>query len=173
MTKTSFATHLFRKEGNVWDIAIYVPQVEATKLTDLVDKRVLCSINKKMTIHAALMPQGNGDFFINTNKETRKKLNLEVDDKVEITLEKDTSKYGMPLPAELETAWELDEEGREVFHTLTMGKQRSLVYQIGKPKSSDIRIKKALTTLEYLKSVNGNLDYKELNEAYKQATRNE
>ena len=87
----------------------------------------------------------------------------------EIELEKDNSKYGMPLPNELKTAWELDEEGYEVFHTLTIGKQRSLVYQIGKPKSSELRIRKALAMLEYLKSVNGNLDYKELNEAYKQA----
>lgn len=169
--KTSFGTYLFRKEGNVWDVAIYVPKAEAEKLLELVDKRVLCTINEKLTIHAALMPQGNGDFFINTNKEIRKKLNLEIDDKVNITLEKDTSKYGMPLPAELETAWDLDEEGHAVFHTLTMGKQRSIVYQIGMPKSSEIRIKKALAMLEYLKSVNGNLDYKELNEAYKQVNK--
>lgn len=167
----SFETRLFRKEGNVWDVAIYVPTAKAEKVKDLVDKRVLCSINGCEPIHAALMPQGNRDFFINTNKETRKKLNLEVDDKVNITLEKDTSKYGMPLPEELKTAWELDPEGHEVFHTLTMGKQRSLVYQIGKPKSSDIRIKKALTMLEYLKSVNGNLDYKELNKAYKESNK--
>jgi len=106
-------------------------------------------------IHAALMPQGNGDFFINVNKEIRKKQSLELGDKITIELEKDSSKYGMPLPDELKTAWELDEEGHSIFHSLTMGKQRSLVYIIGKPKSSDIRIKKALTMLEYLKSVNG------------------
>lgn len=166
--KISFKTHLFKKEGNVWDVAIYVPKTEAEKLTNLVDKRVLCTVNNQLTIHSALMPQGNGDFFINTNKETRKKLNLEVDNKVEITLEKDTSKYGMPLPEELKTAWELDPQGNEVFHTLTMGKQRSLVHIIGKPKSSDIRIQKALVMLEYLKSVNGTIDFKELNEAFKQ-----
>ena len=164
---TSFTTELFRKEGNVWDIAIYVPKSEANLHVDLKDKRVLCTINGEHTFHSALMPQGNGDFFINTNKEIRKKAKLELGDKVEIILEKDTSKYGMPLPKELETAWELDEEGYAIFHSLTMGKQRSLVYQIGKPKSSDIRISKALVMLEYLKSVNGNLDFKELNEAYK------
>lgn len=168
---TEFSTHLFKKEGNVWDVAIYVPKSEAEKLTDLKDKRVLCSIDGNPHFHCALMPQGNGDFFINTNAQIRKKLKLELDDKIEVLLEKDTSKYGMPLPTELKTAWELDPEGHDVFHTLTIGKQRSLVYQIGKPKSSEIRIKKALAMLEYLKSVNGNLDYKELNEAYKQANR--
>jgi uncharacterized protein YdeI (YjbR/CyaY-like superfamily) len=117
------------------------------------------------------MPQGKGDFFVNTNKELRKKAKLALGDKVDIQLEKDTTKYGMLLPKELETAWELDEEGHAIFHTLTMGKQRSLVYQIGKPKSSDTRIKKALTLLAYLKSVNGNLDFRELNEAYKLANK--
>jgi bifunctional DNA-binding transcriptional regulator/antitoxin component of YhaV-PrlF toxin-antitoxin module len=165
----TFTSHLFKNEGNVWDVAIYVPKNEAAKLKDLKDRRILCSVNGNPHFHCALMPQGNGNFFINTNAELRKKINLNVGDMVNIRIEKDESKYGMPLPEELETAWELDPEGYEVFHTLTMGKQRSLIYQIGKTKSSEVRIKKALTMLEYLKSVNGNLDYKELNEAYKQA----
>lgn len=164
-----FESILFKKDGNVWDIAIYVPKNEAEKLTEVTDNRVLCTINDKKTIHAALMSQGNGDFFINLNKEVRKRLNLELGDQVNISLEKDTTKYGMPLPEELKTAWDLDPEGNAVFHTLTMGKQRSLVYIVGKPKSSEIRIKKALTMLEYLKSVNGQLDFKELNQAFKNA----
>ncbi len=168
MTMTSsFSTYLFKKEGNVWDVAIHVPKAEAEKLTDLIDKRVLCTINNQVTIHAALMPQGNGDFFINTNKEIRNKLRLAVNDKAKVTLAKDDSKYGMPLPEELKTAWELDPEGHQAFHTLTIGKQRSLIHVIGKPKSTEIRIRKALTVLEYLKSVNGKFDFKELNEAFK------
>jgi hypothetical protein len=167
----SFKTYLFRKEGNVWDVAIYIPKEKAHEFLAYKDKRVLCTVNGENTFHCALMPQGSGDFFINTNKELRKKAKLALGDEVYIQLEKDTSKYGMLLPKELETAWELDEEGHAIFHTLTMGKQRSLVYQIGKTKSSDTRIKKALTLLAYLKSVNGNLDYKELNEAYKLANK--
>jgi len=77
----------------------------------------------------------------------------------------------MPLPDELKTAWELNPEGYAIFHTLTMGKQRSIVHIIGTPKSSEIRINKALTILEYLKTVNGNLDFKELNEAFKLANK--
>ena len=165
--KINIETNIFRKVGNVWDLAIYVPKEEAEKLTDLIDRRVLCTINKAATIHSALMHNGDGNFFINVNKEIRKKLSLELGDDVSICLEKDDSKYGMPLPEELETAWELDPDGHTVFHTLTIGKQRSLVHIVGKPKSSEIRIRKALTMLEYLKSVDGKLDFKELNEAFK------
>ena len=61
-----------------------------------------------------------------------------------------------------------DEHGSKVFHDLTPGRQRSLLHLVGKPKSEAIRIKKAITILEYLKSVNGVLDFKELNLAFKQ-----
>ena len=168
---TSFKTHLFKKEGNVWNMAIYVPKSEAAPYIDKDNKRVICTLNGSFSFNAGLMPEGNGDSFINVNGEIRKKLKLEVNDQVEISLEKDTSKYGMPLPDELKTAWELDPEGHDTFHTLTMGKQRSIVHIIGKPKSSDIRIKKALTMLDYLKTVNGNIDFKELNEAFKLANK--
>jgi hypothetical protein len=171
VTKASFTSQLFKKEGNVWDTAIYVPKTEAEPFIDKDNKRVICTINGSFSFHAGLMPQGNGDSFINVNGEIIKKLRLEVNGTVEISLEKDTSTYGMPLPDELKTAWELDPEGYDIFHTLTMGKQRSLVHIISKPKSSHIRIKKALTILEYLKTVNGNLDYKELNEAIKLANK--
>jgi len=165
----SFKTHLFRKKGNVWNIAIYIPEEEAYEFLAYENKRVLCTINGEHTFHCALIPQGSGNFFINTNTELRKKAKLMLGDKVDVILAKDTSTYGMPLPKELETAWEIDEDGHAVFHTLTIGKQRSIVYQIGQPKSSDMRIKKALTMLEYLKSVHGKLDFKELNHTYKLA----
>ena len=167
----SFNTYLFRKKGNVWDIAIYVPQTEAEPFINNGNKRVICTINTTFSFHAGLMPLGNGDSFITINSEIHKKLKLEVDDTLSISLEKDDSTYGMPLPKEIQTAWELDPEGQDVFHTLTKGKQRSLIYQIGKPKSSEIRIQKALTVLEYLKYVNGNLNFKELNEAHKLANK--
>ena len=77
----------------------------------------------------------------------------------------------MPLPDELKTAWDLDEDGHRVFHSLTMGKQRTLIHMVGKFKSADKRIEKSLVILEYLKSVNGNLDFKELNIAFKNANK--
>ena len=169
--RVTFKSRLFKKEGNVWDVAIYVPKKYAELFIDKKDKRVLCTINGDFTFHAGLMPQGNGDSFINTNSEIRKKLKLEVDDTVEVTLEKDTSEYGMPLPNELKTAWEMDEHAHHLFHQLTMGKQRNLIHLVGKLKSSEKRIEKSLVILEYLKSVNGKLDFKELNQAFKDANK--
>ena len=164
-----FKTYLYRKEGNVWDIAIYVPKEEALKFKAYKDRRVLCTVNDKNTFHCALMPQGKGDFFINTNKKFRKKAKPLLGDRVDIQQEKDTSKNRLSLPKELEIVWEVDGEGHAIFRTLTMGKQRSLVYQIGKPKSPNTRVENELTLLAYLKSVNGDLDFRKLNEAFKLA----
>lgn len=165
----SLKTHIFRKEGNVWDTAIFIPKEYADHFIDKNNKRIICTINEGFSFQAALMPQGNGDSFININAAIRKKLGLEIQDTIEILLEKDNSQYGLPLPEELKIAWDLDEEAYHIFHSMTMGKQRTLIHAIGKIKSTEKRIEKSLILLEYLKSVNGKIDFKELNEAFKNA----
>lgn len=162
-------TKVVRLAGNVWDMAIVIPTDEVNSLDLNKDRRVLCTINGDYTYHCALMHKGDGNYFVNTNKEVRKKTGIELGSDVQVTITPDHSKYGMPLPEELQTAWELDEEGSSLFGTLSMGKQRSLIHIVGKLKSSQKRIEKSLVILEYLKSVNGNLDFKELNEAFKNA----
>ena len=63
----------------------------------------------------------------------------------------------------------VDEGGSHFFHQLTAGKQRSLLHVIGKPKSSAIRLKKAVIVLDFLKINNGKLDFKLLNIAFKES----
>lgn len=125
--------------------------------------RILFSINGKGNIPRALLPDGTGNYFILVNKVICKKYDLEPNEEVTLVISPDDSEYGMPLPEELAELWAMDEEAYQVFHQLTPGKQRSLIYQIAKPKGEDTRVKKAVQVSEYLKSVGGKLDYKELN----------
>ena len=118
------------------------------------------------------MPKGDGSYFINVNKEIRKKLNLGLGASANVVLTADKSKYGMPLPPEMEELLLQDVEGEKLFHALSMGKQRSLLHIIGKPKSSNVRLRKALMTLDYLKSVKGKLDFRALNQFYKENREN-
>ncbi|MEL6720156.1 MAG: YdeI/OmpD-associated family protein [Bacteroidota bacterium] len=131
------------------------------------DRRVICSINGAKGFHAALMSDGKGDFFINLNKERRKRLGVAIGEPINITLSKDESKYGMPMPEEFEELLAIDDEGNHFFHALTPGKQRSLLHLIGKPKSSDVRLKKAIVINEHLKKNQGKLDFKQLNQDFK------
>jgi len=62
---------------------------------------------------------------------------------------------------------EQDDEGRIFFEKLTPGKKRSLVYLVGKVKNIDSQLNKGLAILDHLKSVEGKLDFKKLNELIK------
>ncbi|MEM9261651.1 MAG: YdeI/OmpD-associated family protein [Bacteroidota bacterium] len=125
--------------------------------------RVLVNINGEGQISSGLMPNGKGDWFITISKEVRKRFAIEEGDEVNLIISPDESEYGMPLPEEMSELWALDEEAYDLFHKLTPGKQRGLIYQVAKPKRPETRVKKAVQIHEYLKSVGGKLDYKELN----------
>jgi uncharacterized protein YdeI (YjbR/CyaY-like superfamily) len=75
----------------------------------------------------------------------------------------DTSKYGLPMPAEFEELLEQDIKGSDLFEALTDGKKRTLLFIIGKPKSPDLRIRNGIVILEHLKRNKGKIDYKQLN----------
>jgi len=161
-----FNSILEKFDSDLWYFYFKVPNDIADKLIDK-DRRVMCTINNLVEYSCAIMHGSMGDFFINVNKEHRKKLKIQEGDEIEVTLVKDKSKYGMPMPEEFEETLYQDPEGDKIFHSLTPGKQRTLIHMVGKIKSSQIRINKALTIIDYLKEVSGNLDYKELNEAFK------
>ena len=129
--------------------------------------RFNCLIQGKERINCAVFPDGHGNFYIMINKTIRKKLELEPGDNVLLELERDDSQFGMPVPDVFSELMEQDPEGTEFFMALTPGKQRSLIYIINKPKSEEIKLRKALDVFRYLKESHGKLDYKELNEAFK------
>ena len=142
--------------------------IKAAEVQELMQReknasRIIFSINGEGRIYRAFMPSGDGNYFILINQEICKKFNLEPEAPVTLQISPDDSEYGMPLPEELSELWAMDEDAYRTFHLLTPGKQRSLIYQIAKPKGADTRVKKAVQISEYLKTVNGKLDYKELN----------
>ncbi len=165
----TFTGLVFNIDGSVWGIGVAIPTDISNKYIQQKVKRVVCTLKKSETYQCALMPNGNNQYFININKELQKKLSIKEGDEVHVKIKPDTSKYGLPLPEELEAIFEIDEDGSHFFHQLTPGKQRTLLHLVGKPKSADIRIKKAMVIVEYLKEVQGKLDFKELNAAFKRA----
>ncbi|MEM9984891.1 MAG: YdeI/OmpD-associated family protein [Bacteroidota bacterium] len=130
------------------------------------NRRVICTLAGHHKMHASLMPR-EGDYFILINKEVRGKLGLEEGDEVEVSLEKDLSEHGMPMPEELQVMLDQDLEAAEVFDQLTPGKKRSLIYLVTKVKSVPSRINKALAIVDHLKTCGGVLDFKVLNELIK------
>src|SRR5436190_9923711 len=73
-------------------------------------RRVVCTLNGVETFNCALFPS-KGNYFITLNRKLREKLGLEVGDMVTVELEKDQSKYGMPMPEEFAEVLRQDTEG--------------------------------------------------------------
>lgn len=165
----AFSSLVIEIPGKVWGVGFEVPQAVVEKYRGKETKRVVCTINKEYTFQCALMPLGEGRYFINFNAAARKKLKAAVGDEVSVELVPDESKYGLPMPEAFEALLQMDEDVDRIFHALTPGKQRNLLHIMGLPKSSEVRIKKAVVVAEYLKEVNGKLDFKELNLAFKRA----
>ncbi len=129
-----------------------VPNSVASKFTGKGPARVVCTIAGAESFQAAIIPFGDGDFYIYTSKHLRKKLGLQQSDTVTLTLEHDDSPYGAPVPEELAALFEIDDAAHAAFEALTPGKQRSVLHQVGSAKRSETRINRALRIVENLKA---------------------
>ena len=119
-------------------------------------KRVVCTINHGEPFQCALMPWGE-IFYIIVNKAKRDAAGIVCGDTVDVLLEKDESKYGLPMPEEFEEVLKQDAEGDKLFHALTAGKQRSILYLLSRSKDIDVRIHQALLIVEHLKENDGKI----------------
>ena len=121
-------------------------------------RRVICTLNGVETFNCSLFPN-KGDYLITINKKLREKFRLEVGDTVTVELEKDESKYGMPMPEEFAEVLRQDPEGDRLFNALSPGNQRLMLKLIVFVKDVDRRIARALAGIEVLKRSDGVFDY--------------
>lgn len=153
--------------NKLWGAHFAVPDLVANALIQGDDRRVVCTINSSTTYQCAMLPRGDGSFLISVNKKIRDQLKLTGGSRVQVSLVKDESQYGLPMPEEFAAVLEDDPEGARLLHALTPGKIRTLLYIVGNVKSSEKRIARALAIVEHLKSNDGQIDYKKLNAALK------
>ena len=164
----NFQGILEKFSNSLYNYHVKVPHAISKKIKEEKIIRFLCQINDGEMFHASLMPAGESLFFIKINKELRKKHKLTLNDSLMICLQEDESKYGMPLPKEMEELFLLDPEGNGYFHKLTAGKQRGLLYLVGNVKNSNKRTEKSFIILEHLKEQKGTLDFKILHQDFKE-----
>jgi len=124
-------------------------------------RRVLCSMNGGEAFQCALLPWGEL-FYIIVNKKKRDAIGIVAGDTVDVLLEKDESKYGLPMPEEFQEVLNQDAEADKLFHALTAGMQRSILYMLSKPRDIDVRIHQALVIVDHLKENDGKIIGKKL-----------
>ncbi|MCB9327665.1 MAG: DUF1905 domain-containing protein [Lewinellaceae bacterium] len=165
--KYSFRAKVEVFHGRLWSYHVIIPKDIFEKLDDAgTDRRVMVSINDHQ-FQSAMMPAGDGQYFIMFNKEKRSILKINEGDDILLNIWHDESKYGMEMPPEFLELMHQDPELDRYFHDLTPGKQRNLLYIIGKVKNPDIKLHKALVIAQHLKMREGALDFRQLNEDFK------
>ena len=161
----SFTSYLEESNNRLWGQHFIVPAPVVGALSEgSEDKRVVCIINGAVEYQCALIPRGEGIYVIHVNKARVKKLNLKIGDQVQISLRKDDSEYGLPVPEEFTEVLEQDPEANAFWEKLTPGKKRTMLYIIAQPKSSDLRITRALAICEHLKAYAGKINFRALND---------
>lgn len=145
---------VLRRSRTGWYFLEVPPEIAKRFETDPKTRRVVCTLNDLHTFQCALSPN-KGVFTIGVNTAIRKKLDLNEGDAVSISLEPDTSRYGAPMPEDLAEVLRQDDEGSRLFHALTGGLQRSLIYMVSSVKNIDRRIELGLVILEHLKENEG------------------
>ncbi len=163
-----FHSTLEESTNKLWGCHFAVPQMVAeTLIAQREDRRVVCTLNEKTPYQCAMLPRGDGTFLVTVNKKIQKDLGLKIGSRVQVSLHPDESEYGLPMPEEMAEVLAQDEVGNRLFHALTPGKLRTLLYIVGKPKNPDVRVQTALTIVEHLKANAGKINYRQLNEALK------
>lgn len=162
-----FTSILERSNNRLWGCHFDVPRRIAKQLIDGGSRRVFCRLNDSVEYQCALLPHGDGSFVIIVNKNLRVTLGLSFGMEVRVSLRKDRSEYGLPMPEELKELLRQDRKGNTLFHALTRGKQRTLLYIVGTVKNQEKRLTRAITVVDHLKANRGKINYKRLSASLK------
>ena len=164
----SFTAVFEESDNKLWGNHFPVPTIIADSFkVEKGTRRVVCKLNDAVEYQCAILPFREGRWVIMVNKKIQKQLGLREGSTVEATLWKDESVYGLPMPEEFDEVLLQDETAKSYFEALTDGKKRTLLYIFAQPKSSDLRIQRALAIAEHLVLFKGKIDYKKMGEAMK------
>ncbi len=154
------------ENSKIWSFHFRIPDTIARAILTG-GKRVVVEINNEISYQCALLSAGEYGYFVNVNAAIRKKAKLSLYDKASIHIQLDRSEFGLPVPKVFQEVLNQDIEFKQVFGSLTMGKQRSLIHLVGTFKTERKQLEKLMTLRDYLVQVQGRLDFKELQLAFK------
>jgi len=159
-----FTSVLEKSRNKLWGAHLAVPDEVVERLAGSRSRRVLFTLNASVTYPSALMGRGDGSFVIRVNKTIREKLSLRSGSRVRVVLRRDESRYGLPMPEELEEVLRQDSECQRLFHSLTTGRQRTLLYLVDSATRVDTRIQRAVSVVRHPRTNHGKINYKQLSE---------
>jgi hypothetical protein len=143
--------YTIHKMGSGYMHYIELDAATVKKLASSGNKRVVCELNKTITLHAAIMKTKEGMHYIMIAAKHLKQLRLKAGSTVTATLRKDTSELQFSIPEEFAEVFDTDPEAKQAFDALTDGRKRGLIAWAGMVKSSEKKIERALKIADRLK----------------------
>jgi hypothetical protein len=131
---------------------IELNEVLVKRLTKGGNKRVVCTINDKMDIHAAIMKTKEGMYYVTVGLKHLKAIGLNGNSKVKASFKIDTTELQFNIPEEFAEVIATDENTKKVFDGLTDGNKRGLIALVNMVKSSNKKIERSLLIAEKLKA---------------------
>ena len=164
-----FESKLDKANSDIYHWYFSVPNDIAESLIEGIDRRVITKVNGEVKYHCAIHADGEDGYRIMLNRERCKKLGLVRGETIQVELEKDRSEYGVVMSEELREVLDQNPDADKIFHSLTKGRQRTLIYWSDNVKSSDIKIRRALVMSQHIINQKGQPDFKLLNIEMKSA----
>jgi hypothetical protein len=106
--------------------------------------RFLCTLEDSLTFQCGLNHLGDGNFFIILSSGNLKIVQKQLGDKIHFKLNEDPNPLGVDMPEILDAIIDQDEQLKDIFDSLTLGKKRNIIHQIIKIKDIDKQIQKSI-----------------------------
>jgi hypothetical protein len=148
----SFKTKIYKLE-HLSGHYINVPASVVKKAGGPGKQRYVCTVDKNMSWKCGLVSHKAGGAYILLNKKQMQMGKFNVGQEINVSLKKDSSKYGMDIPKELKEVFKQDEIGKERFDALLPGKRRYIIYYVSQVKSVELRVERALRLISNLKKL--------------------
>lgn len=130
---------------------IPLPSSTAEKFLSRGVKRVVCIINGKYELHAAILKLKEQPYYLTTSKRVMKELDINIGSAIQFTIQDDKTPLQFEQPEEWREVINTDPEAKQIFEGLTEGNQRGLISLVLMVKSSQKRIDRALLITDKLK----------------------
>ncbi len=158
----SFTAPIERSTNRLWGAHVRVPAAAVAAMNAGTSRRIRCSVEGLPERQCALLPIGKGTMVIAINATLRAKLGCQFGDRIRLTIRRDASNYGLPMPEELEELLRQDKRANALFHSLTPGRRRTLLHIVGSVRRPDLRLLRANAVVRHLHAHDGQIHYREL-----------
>lgn len=145
------ATEFIVKKVHGWMPYIEIPEGIVAQICVDGNRRAIFRVNDVAEFHCAIVPKKGVGHIVQIGPAICKELDIQSGTIISATFRIDDTPYQFSMPEEFHAVLETDSEAHRIFHSLTAGNQRGLIYLVAAAKSTEKRIEKALKIAERIK----------------------